>query len=99
MIETNGWDTHSGQRARLNAQLRNLDQLVAPLEGRSWRGLGEHVGCRGDRVRPDRHTNGTGGTDHGTGLGSDAPRRWGEGRPGTADWPGLSPPPSTRAAI
>src|SRR5438067_4190639 len=39
MIETNGWDTHSAQRGRLNAQLRSLDQLVAALKtglGPEW---------------------------------------------------------------
>ena len=35
--------------------------------------------------------NGTGGTDHGTGLGRDAARRRGEGRRVIADWPGLAP--------
>ena len=37
MIETNGWDTHSGQRGRLNAQLRDLDQMLAALDDRAWR--------------------------------------------------------------
>ena len=32
MIETGGWDTHSGQRGRLNAQLRGLDQMVGALQ-------------------------------------------------------------------
>src|SRR3546814_12461917 len=32
MVETGGWDTHSGQRGRLNAQLRGLDQLVGALQ-------------------------------------------------------------------
>src|SRR3954447_27029033 len=39
MIETGGWDTHSGQRARLANQLRGLDQMVAPLKaglGAEW---------------------------------------------------------------
>ncbi len=28
MIETGGWDTHSAQTGRLNAQLGGLDQMV-----------------------------------------------------------------------
>src|SRR3546814_13558074 len=39
MVETGGWDTHSGQRGRLNAQLRGLDQLVGALQtglGPAW---------------------------------------------------------------
>ena len=28
MIETSGWDTHSGQDARLATQLRGLDGLI-----------------------------------------------------------------------
>ena len=40
MIETGGWDTHSGQRGRLAAQLRGLDQLVAALQDRARRRTG-----------------------------------------------------------
>src|SRR3546814_3615748 len=32
MVETGGWDTHSGQRNRLAAQLRGLDQLIGALQ-------------------------------------------------------------------
>ena len=31
MIETGGWDTHTGQRGRLTAQLKGLDAMVASL--------------------------------------------------------------------
>src|SRR3546814_15947874 len=39
MVETGGWDTHSGQRGRLNAQLRGIDQLGGALQtglGPAW---------------------------------------------------------------
>ena len=66
MIETNGWDTHSGQRGRLSAQLRNLDQTIVSLRsglGDEWSKTLVIVATEfGRTVRP----NGTGGTDHGT---------------------------------
>jgi uncharacterized protein (DUF1501 family) len=89
MIETNGWDTHSGQKGRLNAQLKDLDQLVAALKaglGPEWSNTMVVVATEfGRTVRP----NGTGGTDHGTGS---AAMLFGGGLAGgrvLADWPGL----------
>jgi uncharacterized protein (DUF1501 family) len=90
MIETNGWDTHSGQRGRLNAQLRSLDQLLASLKnglGSEWANTMVIVATEfGRTARP----NGTGGTDHG--QASAAMLVGGAVRGGTviADWPGLS---------
>src|SRR6476659_7247679 len=90
MIETNGWDTHSGQRARLSAQLRNLDQLVASLRaglGPEWSNTLVVVATEfGRTAKP----NGTGGTDHG--QASAAMLLGGAVQGGTviADWPGLS---------
>ena len=90
MIETNGWDTHSGQRGRLNAQLRSLDQLIAAMKdglGQQWSNTLVVVGTEfGRTARP----NGTGGTDHG--QASAAMLVGGAVRGGTviADWPGLS---------
>ena len=90
MIETNGWDTHSGQRGRLTAQLRSLDQLVAALKtglGGEWANTLVVVATEfGRTARP----NGTGGTDHG--QASAAMLLGGAVRGGTvlADWPGLS---------
>jgi uncharacterized protein (DUF1501 family) len=90
MIETNGWDTHSGQRTRLNAQLRSLDQLLASLKtglGTEWSNTLVLVATEfGRTARP----NGTGGTDHG--QASAAMLLGGAVRGGTilADWPGLS---------
>jgi uncharacterized protein (DUF1501 family) len=90
MIETNGWDTHSGQRGRLNAQLRNLDQTVSALKtglGRDWANTLVIVATEfGRTARP----NGTGGTDHGQAsvamlLGGAV-----AGGKVVADWPGLS---------
>ena len=80
MIETNGWDTHSGQRGRLNAQLRNLDQTLASLKTGLGARLGEHAGRRCHRVRPhgaaQRHRR----YRPRPGLGGDAARRRGRRR-------------------
>ena len=90
MIETNGWDTHSGQRGRLNAQLRNLDQTVSALKtglGDDWSNTLVIVATEfGRTARP----NGTAGTDHGQAsvamlLGGAV-----AGGKVVADWPGLS---------
>jgi uncharacterized protein (DUF1501 family) len=91
MIETNGWDTHSGQRGRLNAQLRDLDQLLAALKtglGPEWSNTLVLVATEFGRTA---HPNGTGGTDHGQAsvamlLGGAV-----AGGKVVADWPGLSP--------
>lgn len=90
MIETGGWDTHSGQRGRLGNQLKGLDAMVAALKA----GLGPHwndtlVVVATEFGRTVK-TNGTGGTDHGTGsvamlLGGAV-----QGGRVQADWPGLS---------
>ena len=90
MIETTGWDTHSGQRGRLNAQLRDLDQMLASLKsglGQEWANTLVVVATEfGRTARP----NGTGGTDHGQ---ASAARLLGGAVAGgkvVADWPGLS---------
>jgi uncharacterized protein (DUF1501 family) len=89
MIETGGWDTHSGQRGRLGGQLKGLDAMVAALKT----GLGPHwdntlVVVATEFGRTVK-ANGTGGTDHGTGsvamlLGGAV-----QGGRVQADWPGL----------
>ncbi|NUQ17952.1 MAG: DUF1501 domain-containing protein [Sphingomonas sp.] len=90
MIETNGWDTHSGQQGRLAAQLRNLDGIVGALKtglGTDWANTLVIVATEfGRTARP----NGTGGTDHGEAslamlLGGAV-----AGGKVIADWPGLS---------
>lgn len=89
MIETNGWDTHTGQRGRLAAQLKGLDQTVAAMKaglGSDWDNTLALVATEfGRTVRP----NGTGGTDHGEAslamlLGGAV-----AGGKVIADWPGL----------
>jgi uncharacterized protein (DUF1501 family) len=91
MIETNGWDTHSGQRGRLAAQLKGLDQTVGAMKtglGPDWDNTLVLVATEfGRTVRP----NGTQGTDHGEAslamlLGGAV-----AGGKVIADWPGLGP--------
>jgi uncharacterized protein (DUF1501 family) len=90
MIETGGWDTHSGQNARLATQLKNLDNLLA--------GLHEGMGAVWDKTVIVIATefgrtvaaNGTGGTDHGTGAVAMMVGGAVQGGRIVADWPGLS---------
>ena len=90
MIETNGWDTHSGQRGRLNAQLRDLDQLLAALKkglGADWANTLVIVATEfGRTARP----NGTGGTDHGQASAAMLLGGAVAGGKVIAAWPGLS---------
>ena len=90
MIETTGWDTHSGQRARLNTQLRELDQLLAALQsglGSEWANTLVIVATEfGRTARP----NGTGGTDHGQASAAMLLGGAVAGGKVVADWPGLS---------
>jgi uncharacterized protein (DUF1501 family) len=90
MVETNGWDTHAGQRGFLSAQLKALDILVDSLKeglGPLWSDTLVVVATEfGRTVR----VNGTQGTDHGTAsmtmlLGGAV-----NGGRVVADWPGLS---------
>ncbi|MBL8649763.1 MAG: DUF1501 domain-containing protein [Sphingopyxis sp.] len=90
MVETGGWDTHSGQRGRLAAQLRGLDQLVGAVKtglGTEWANTLVIVATEFGRTVA---VNGTGGTDHGTGS---AALLFGgalaAGGKVSADWPGL----------
>lgn len=90
MIETGGWDTHSGQRARLAGGLRNLDSMLAALQaglGAVWRETLVLVATEFGRTVG---VNGTGGTDHGTGA---AAMLFGGGVRGgrvASDWPGIA---------
>jgi uncharacterized protein (DUF1501 family) len=90
MIETSGWDTHSGQAARLAAQLGNLDKLLAGLQeglGAVWEQTVVLVATEFGRTVA---ANGTGGTDHGTGaVAMLVGGAVGGGRT-VADWPGLA---------
>lgn len=90
MVETGGWDTHSGQRGRLNAQLRGLDQMVAALKsglGADWANTLVVIATEfGRTVAP----NGTGGTDHGTASAAMLLGGAVAGGKVIADWPGLN---------
>lgn len=90
MIETNGWDTHSAQRGRLTAQLRDLDQMLGALKaglGEAWANTLVVIATEfGRTARP----NGTGGTDHGQGSASMLVGGAVAGGKVMADWPGLS---------
>lgn len=91
MIETDGWDTHSGQNARLAAQLRGLDNLVAGLQdglGPVWAQTVVLVATEFGRTVA---ANGTGGTDHGTGAVAMLVGGAVQGGRIVADWPGLAP--------
>lgn len=91
MIETGGWDTHSAQNARLAAQLKNLDALVAALReglGPVWSDTVVLVATEFGRTAA---ANGTGGTDHGTGAVAMLMGGAVQGGRVIADWPGLQP--------
>jgi len=91
MIETNGWDTHSGQQARLAGQLKALDSLIAGLQsglGAVWAQTAVLVATEFGRTVA---ANGTGGTDHGTGAAAMLLGGAVRGGRVIADWPGLNP--------
>lgn len=91
MIETGGWDTHSGQAGRLAAQLRGLDGLIAGLRqglGPAWDQTVVLVATEFGRTAA---VNGTGGTDHGTGAAAMLVGGAVQGGRIVADWPGLAP--------
>ncbi len=89
MIETNGWDTHNGQRQRLGRELRNLDTMIDALKsgmGDLWADTLVIVATEFGRTAS---INGTNGTDHGTGS---ATLLYGGSLGGgkvLGDWPGL----------
>jgi uncharacterized protein (DUF1501 family) len=89
MIETGGWDTHSGQNGRLAFQLRNLDALLAALRdglGSDWAETTVLVATEFGRTVA---ANGTGGTDHGTASVAMLIGGAVKGQRVIADWPGL----------
>jgi uncharacterized protein (DUF1501 family) len=91
MIETSGWDTHSGQTARLAAQLKALDGLVGGLHeglGPVWQQTVVLVATEFGRTVA---ANGTGGTDHGTGAVAMLAGGALQGGRVIADWPGITP--------
>ena len=91
MIETSGWDTHSGQAARLAARLRGLDGLIGALRegmGAAWAHTVVLVATEFGRTVA---ANGTGGTDHGTGSAAMVIGGAVQGGRILSDWPGLAP--------
>jgi uncharacterized protein (DUF1501 family) len=89
MIETTGWDTHTGQEARLANQLKGIDALIAGLKtglGDDWTKTLVIVATEFGRTVA---TNGTGGTDHGTGCAALLLGGAVKGGRVIADWPGL----------
>lgn len=89
-IETGGWDTHSGQKIRLQAQLRGLDAMIAALKaglGPEWANTLVLVATEFGRTAA---LNGTGGTDHGTASAAMLLGGAVKGGRVLADWPGLS---------
>jgi uncharacterized protein (DUF1501 family) len=90
MIETGGWDTHSAQNARLAAQLKALDTLIAALRdglGEAWSRTVVLVATEFGRTAA---ANGTGGTDHGTASAALLIGGAVQGGRVVSDWPGLS---------
>lgn len=91
MVETGGWDTHSAQVPRLQAQLTALDRLLDALRvglGDAWRQTVVLVATEFGRTAA---ANGTGGTDHGTGSVAMLVGGAVEGARVLAEWPGLAP--------
>ncbi|MDP3619415.1 MAG: DUF1501 domain-containing protein [Ramlibacter sp.] len=91
MIETGGWDTHSGQDARLVRELRGLDGLIGALRegmGPAWAQTVVLVATEFGRTVA---VNGTGGTDHGTAAVAMVIGGAVQGGRVIADWPGLAP--------
>ena len=90
MIETSGWDTHSGQAARLAGQLKGLDSMVAGLQeglGAAWANTVVVIATEFGRTVA---ANGTNGTDHGTGAAAMLVGGAVQGGRIVADWPGLA---------
>lgn len=90
MIETGGWDTHSGQKPRLSAQLRGLDAMIAAIHaglGAEWSNTMVLVATEFGRTVA---VNGTGGTDHGTASSAMLLGGGVKGGRVVADWPGLA---------
>jgi len=89
LIETGGWDTHSGQRGRMTFQLRGLDALVGALKtglGADWANTLVLIATEFGRTAAP---NGTGGTDHGTASAAFLLGGAVAGGRVLADWPGL----------
>lgn len=91
MIETSGWDTHSGQAARLASQLKALDGMIAGLHERMGTTWSQTVILVATEFGRTAIANGTGGTDHGTGAAAMLLGGAVQGGRIVSDWPGLGP--------
>lgn len=89
MIETGGWDTHAGQRARIGAQLRGLDAMVGALQSGLGDAWGQTMVLVATEFGRTVAVNGTGGTDHGTGASAMLVGGAVKGGRILSDWPGL----------
>lgn len=90
MIETNGWDTHNQQEARLSRLLAGFDGMLSSLKtgmGEAWAQTTVLVATEFGRTVA---VNGTGGTDHGTAASAMLLGGAVKGGRVIADWPGLS---------
>lgn len=90
MVESDGWDSHAGQRFQFNQQASGLDAMLGAFRagmGADWSDTLVLVATEFGRTVAQ---NGTNGTDHGTGsammlLGGSV-----AGGRVLADWPGLA---------
>jgi len=89
MIETGGWDTHAGQRARLANQLKGLDAMIAALKGGMGPAWSDTMVLVATEFGRTVAVNGTGGSDHGTGSAAMLVGGAVKGGRVMADWPGL----------
>lgn len=88
-LDTDGWDTHSQQEARLGRLLPRLDQALATLKtalGAAWAHTTVLVMTEFGRTAAP---NGSGGSDHGTGAAAFVAGGNVAGGRVLADWPGL----------
>ena len=89
VVDLGGWDTHSGQRGRLDRHFGILDQGIAALRdsmGSTWSRTAVLAVTEFGRTAA---INGTGGTDHGTGGAAFLLGGAVQGGRVVADWPGL----------
>lgn len=89
-VSLDGWDTHAGQKAQLQARLTGLDQLIAGLKDGLAGQWDRTVVVVATEFGRTARANGTQGTDHGTG--SSLLMAGGALKPGgpIGDWPTLA---------
>lgn len=89
VIETDGWDTHSSQDRRMTARLASLDSLVAGLHSGLQDTWDQTVILIATEFGRTVSSNGTFGTDHGTGAVAMLLGGAVNGGRVISDWPGL----------